>query len=89
MFCTHTHTLTFPLSSPSLSHQVLNMTEIEVGQVEVRVGLLGSLRFMDAAPQAVRNLRGLLPQVHSHLDIGTLRQQRGMQWRGWGLRIVT
>ena len=45
------------------------MTEIEVGRVEIRVGLLGSLRFMDDAPHAVRQLRSLLPQEPIHVDV--------------------
>ena len=43
--------------------QVLNLTELELKRVDIRVGLSGSLYFMDGSPQAVRQLRNLVSQV--------------------------
>lgn len=43
--------------------QVLNLTEIELNRVDIRVGLSGGLYFMDGSPQAVRQLRNLNSQV--------------------------
>lgn len=43
--------------------QVLNLTEIELNRVDIRVGLSGGLYFMDGSPQAVRQLRDLTSQV--------------------------
>ena len=43
--------------------QVLNLTELELNRVDIRVGLSGSLYFMDGSPQAVRQLRNLVSQV--------------------------
>lgn len=43
--------------------QVLNLTELELNRVDIRVGLSGSLYFMNGSPQAVRQLRNLVSQV--------------------------
>lgn len=43
--------------------QVLNLTELELNRVDVRVGLSGALYYMDGSPQAVRQLRNLVSQV--------------------------
>lgn len=43
--------------------QVLNLTEIPLNRVDIRVGLSGGLYFMDGSPQAVRQLRELNSQV--------------------------
>lgn len=43
--------------------QVLNLTELELNRVDIRVGLSGALYFMDGSPQAVRQLRNLVSQV--------------------------
>lgn len=45
--------------------QILNLTELELNRVDIRVGLSGALYFMDASPQAVRQLRSLVSQVTS------------------------
>lgn len=45
------------------SIQVLNLTDIELNRVDIRVGLTGPLVFMDGSPQAVRQLRNLNSQV--------------------------
>ncbi|XVE84119.1 hypothetical protein DITRI_Ditri16bG0144000 [Diplodiscus trichospermus] len=47
----------------SLHLKVLNMTELELNRVDIRVGLSGSLYFMDGSSQAVRQLRNLVSQV--------------------------
>ena len=46
-----------------LDVQVLNLTELELNRVDIRVGLSGALYFMDGSPQAVRQLRNLVSQV--------------------------
>lgn len=43
--------------------QVLNLTELELDRVDVRVGLSGALYYMDGSSQAVRQLRNLVSQV--------------------------
>lgn len=43
--------------------QVLNLTELELSRVDIRVGVSGALFFMDGSPQAVRQLRNLGSQV--------------------------
>lgn len=45
--------------------QVLNLTELELDRVDVRVGLSGALYYMDGSSQAVRQLRNLVSQVSS------------------------
>lgn len=45
--------------------QVLNLTELELNRVDVRVGLSGALYYMDGSSQAVRQLRNLVSQVAS------------------------
>lgn len=60
--------LQFPVSVNSsysllMNVQVLNLTELELNRVDIRVGLSGALYFMDGSPQAVRQLRSLVSQV--------------------------
>jgi hypothetical protein len=43
--------------------QVLNLTDLELNRVDIRVGLSGALYFMDGSPQAIRQLRNLVSQV--------------------------
>lgn len=45
--------------------QILNLTELELDRVDVRVGLTGALYYMDGSSQAVRQLRNLVSQVFS------------------------
>lgn len=45
--------------------QILNLTELELNRVDVRVGLSGALYYMDGSSQAVRQLRSLGSQVGS------------------------
>ncbi|KAI4320138.1 hypothetical protein MLD38_033648 [Melastoma candidum] len=46
----------------TLNLKVLNLTEIELNRVDIRMGLSGALHFTDASPQAVRQLRNLVSQ---------------------------
>lgn len=46
-----------------MNMQILNLTELELNRVDIRVGLFGALYFMDGSPQAVRQLRNLVSQV--------------------------
>ncbi|KAL4202068.1 hypothetical protein AMTRI_Chr02g261880 [Amborella trichopoda] len=46
----------------TLHLKVLNMTELELNRVDIRVGLSGALHFMDGSPQAVRQLHHLVSQ---------------------------
>lgn len=57
----------YHLSDPNdgkitLHLKVLNLTEIALNRVDIRVGLSGGLYFMDGSPQAVRQLRDLNSQ---------------------------
>lgn len=57
------HHLMDPIDGRLTLHmKVLNMTEQELSRVDVRIGLIGSLQFMDGSPQAVRNLQHLQSQ---------------------------
>ncbi|KAJ0051766.1 hypothetical protein Pint_02940 [Pistacia integerrima] len=47
----------------TLHLKVLNLTELELNRVDIRVGLSGALYFMNGSPQAVRQLRNLVSQV--------------------------
>jgi hypothetical protein len=56
------------------------MTEQELKRVDVRVGLIGALRFMDGSPQGVRQLQHL----HSQVGLVHIRDQFGLQiFRGF------
>lgn len=46
-----------------VTFQIINLTELELNRVDIRVGLSGALYFMDGSPQAVRQLRNLVSQV--------------------------
>lgn len=46
-----------------MNMQVLNLTELELNRVDIRVGISGALYYMDGSPQAVRQLRYLVSQV--------------------------
>ncbi|XP_027185984.1 protein TPLATE isoform X2 [Cicer arietinum] len=47
----------------TLHLKVLNLTELELNRVDVRVGLSGALYYMDGSSQAVRQLRNLVSQL--------------------------
>eukprot|EP00897_Mesotaenium_endlicherianum_P006906 jgi/Mesen1/6243/ME000323S05372 len=53
----------------TLHLKLLNMTELDLTNVDVRVGLMGALTYMDAAPQAVRQLRHLSSQEPVLADV--------------------
>ncbi|XP_060169877.1 protein TPLATE [Lycium barbarum] len=77
----------YHLTDPSdgritLHLKVLNLTEIELNRVDLRVGLSGGLYFMDGSPQAVRQLRNLNSQepVLSSLTVGVSHFERCDLW---------
>lgn len=66
----------------TLHLKVLNLTEIELNRVDIRVGLTGGLYFMDGSPQAVRQLRDLNSQdpVLSSVTVGVSHFERSALW---------
>ncbi|PHU03693.1 Protein TPLATE [Capsicum chinense] len=77
----------YHLTDPSdgritLHLKVLNLTEIELNRVDLRVGLSGGLYFMDGSPQAVRQLRNLNSQepVLSSVTVGVSHFERCDLW---------
>ncbi|XP_073060308.1 protein TPLATE [Primulina eburnea] len=66
----------------TLHLKVLNLTEIELNRVDIRVGLSGGLYFMDGAPQAVRQLRDLNSQepVICSVTVGVSHFERCALW---------
>lgn len=77
----------YHLTDPSdgrvtLHLKVLNLTEIELGRVDIRVGLSGASYFMDGSPQAVRQLRNLNSQdpVLCSVTIGVSHFERCALW---------
>jgi hypothetical protein len=77
----------YHLTDPSdgrvtLHLKVLNLTEIELGRVDIRVGLSGASYFMDGSPQAVRQLHNLNSQdpVLCSVTIGISHFERCALW---------
>lgn len=66
----------------TLHLKVLNLTEIELNRVDIRVGLSGSLYFMNGSPQAVRQLRNLNSQdpVLCSVTVGVSHFERCALW---------
>lgn len=66
----------------SLHLKVLNLTELELNRVDIRVGLSGSLYYMDNSPQAVRQLRNLVSQdpVLCSVTVGVSHFERCALW---------
>ncbi|KAG5534742.1 hypothetical protein RHGRI_022756 [Rhododendron griersonianum] len=66
----------------TLHLKVLNLTEIELKRVDIRVGLSGSLYFMNGSPQAVRQLRDLNSQdpVFCSVTVGVSQFERCALW---------
>ncbi|KAM1322673.1 hypothetical protein PS2_015199 [Malus domestica] len=66
----------------SLHLKVLNLTELELNRVDIRVGLSGALYFMDGSPQAVRQLRSLVSQdpVLCSVTVGVSHFERCALW---------
>uniref|UniRef100_A0A7N0ZSN5 Protein TPLATE n=1 Tax=Kalanchoe fedtschenkoi TaxID=63787 RepID=A0A7N0ZSN5_KALFE len=66
----------------TLHLKVLNLTELELNRVDVRVGLTGSLEFMDGSPQAVRQLRNLVSQdpVLCSVTVGVSHFEKCALW---------
>lgn len=77
----------YHLTDPSdgritLHLKVLNLTEIELNRVDIRVGLSGASYFMDGSPQAVRQLRDLNSQepVLCSVTLGVSHFERCALW---------
>lgn len=66
----------------TLHLKVLNLTELELNRVDIRVGLSGALYFMDGSPQAVRQLRNLVSQdpVLCSVTVGVSQFERSALW---------
>ncbi|XP_058227769.1 protein TPLATE [Rhododendron vialii] len=66
----------------TLHLKVLNLTEIELKRVDIRVGLSGSLYFMNGSPQAVRQLHDLNSQdpVFCSVTVGVSQFERCALW---------
>ncbi|XAR53505.1 hypothetical protein NMG60_11022088 [Bertholletia excelsa] len=66
----------------TLHLKVLNLTELELNRVDIRVGLSGALYFMDGSPQAVRQLRDLNSQdpVLCSMTVGVSHFERCALW---------
>ncbi|KAI3885104.1 hypothetical protein MKW98_002496 [Papaver atlanticum] len=66
----------------TLHLKVLNLTELELSRVDIRVGVSGALFFMDGSPQAVRQLRNLGSQdpVLCSVTMGVSQFERSALW---------
>ncbi|CAL9178274.1 unnamed protein product [Musa hybrid cultivar] len=66
----------------TLHLKILNLTELEINRVDIRVGLSGALYFMDGSLQAVRPLRNLVSQdpVLSSVTVGVSHFERCALW---------
>lgn len=66
----------------TLHLKVLNLIEQELNRVDIRVGLTGSLYFMDGSPQAVRQLQHLVSQdpVMCSVTLGVSQFERCALW---------
>ncbi|GKV41348.1 hypothetical protein SLEP1_g48891 [Rubroshorea leprosula] len=66
----------------TLHLKVLNLTELELKRVDIRVGLSGSLYFMNGSPQAVWQLRNLVSQdpVLCSVTVGVSHFERCGFW---------
>ncbi|KAJ1427527.1 Armadillo-type fold [Sesbania bispinosa] len=66
----------------TLHLKVLNLTELELNRVDVRVGLSGALYYMDGSSQAVRQLRNLVSQdpVLCSVTVGVSHFERCALW---------
>ncbi|CAO2813223.1 unnamed protein product [Amaranthus hypochondriacus] len=77
----------YHLADPSdgritLHLKVINLTDIELNRVDIRVGLTGALYFMDGSPQAVRQLRNLVSQdpLPCSITVGASHFERCALW---------
>ncbi|KAK7260634.1 hypothetical protein RIF29_26853 [Crotalaria pallida] len=66
----------------TLHLKVLNLTELELNRVDVRVGLSGALYYMDGSSQAVRQLRNLVSQdpVLCSVTVGVSHFEKCALW---------
>ncbi|KAF8731011.1 hypothetical protein HU200_016891 [Digitaria exilis] len=62
--------------------QILNLTELELNRVDIRVGLSGALYYMDGFSRTVRHLRNLVSQdpVQSSVTVGVSHFERCSLW---------
>ncbi|KAH7441479.1 hypothetical protein KP509_03G039800 [Ceratopteris richardii] len=62
----------------TLHMKIMNVTDQEVNQVDVRIGLVGALQFMDGSLQAVRNIQHLQSQepISCSITVTVLQFQR-------------
>nr|CAB3491075.1 unnamed protein product [Digitaria exilis] len=65
-----------------LGMQILNLTELELNRVDIRVGLSGALYYMDGFSRTVRHLRNLVSQdpVQSSVTVGVSHFERCSLW---------
>ncbi|KAJ3671682.1 hypothetical protein LUZ60_007761 [Juncus effusus] len=66
----------------TLHLKILNLTELELNRVDIRVGLSGSLYYMDGFSRTVRHLRNLVSQdpVLSSVTVGVSHFERCSLW---------
>lgn len=66
----------------TLHLKVLNLTDLELNRVDIRVGLSGALYFMDGSPQTIRQLRNLVSQdpVLCSVTVGVSHFERCALW---------
>ncbi|KAG2329237.1 hypothetical protein Bca52824_000417 [Brassica carinata] len=66
----------------TLHLKIINLTELELNRVDIRVGLSGVLYFMDGSPQAVQQLRNLVSQdpVQCSVTVGVSQFERCGFW---------
>ncbi|KAJ4819021.1 ARM repeat superfamily protein [Rhynchospora pubera] len=77
----------YHLSDPTdgritLHLKILNLTEMELNRVDIKVGLSGSLYYMDGFSRTVRHLRNLVSQdpVLSSVTVGVSHFERCALW---------
>eukprot|EP00850_Spirogloea_muscicola_P014758 SM000108S14202 [mRNA] locus=s108:143066:149764:- [translate_table: standard] len=51
-----------------IGHRLLNITDFDIGRVDVVIGITGSINFMDGRPQAIRQIKGLASQEPLSID---------------------
>ncbi|KAM0867876.1 hypothetical protein ACQ4PT_041691 [Festuca glaucescens] len=66
----------------TLHLKILNLTELELNRVDIRVGLSGALYYMDGFSRTVRHLRNLVSQdpVQSSVTVGVSHFERCSLW---------
>ncbi|KAL5204117.1 hypothetical protein ABZP36_008988 [Zizania latifolia] len=66
----------------TLHLKILNLTEMDLNRVDIRVGLSGALYYMDGFSRTVRHLRNLVSQdaVQSSVTVGVSHFERCSLW---------